>query len=201
MVAAILEAGERAASLTRQLLAFTRQTILEPKVLDLNDLIRENEKMLRRLIGEDILLTTVLGPARESVKVDPGQISQIVMNLAVNARDAMPTGGKLTIQTSQITFDETAVAFVPEAKPGRYILLAVTDSGVGMTPEIQARIFEPFFTTKGPGKGTGLGLATVYGIVKQSGGFISVYSEPGRGTSSNCISRWHVGNCRSRIPA
>jgi two-component system, cell cycle sensor histidine kinase and response regulator CckA len=183
MVAAIREAGGQAGGLTRQLLAFSRQTVQEPKILDLNELVRENEKMLRRLIGEDILLTTVLEPALEPVEVDPGQISQVVMNLAVNARDIMPTGGKLTIQTSPVTLDETAAAFGAGAKPGRYVLLAVTDAGAGMTPEVQAQIFEPFFTTKGAGKGTGLGLATVYKIVEQSGGFIFVDSDPGRGTT------------------
>jgi len=184
MIFQILQAGERAADLTRQLLAFSRQTVLDPKILDLNELVHENEKMLRRLIGEDVQLTTVLDPALPRVKVDPGQISQVIMNFAINARDAMPTGGKLTIETSHVQLDEASVAAIdPEAKPGRYALLAVTDTGTGISPEVRVHIFEPFFTTKGPGKGTGLGLATVYGIVKQSGGAISVQSEAGEGTT------------------
>ena len=183
LISEVRQAGQRAAMLTRQLLAFSRQTVLEPKVLDLNDVVHENEKMLRRLIGEDVQLKAVLDPALEPVKVDPGQIGQVIMNLVLNARDAMPAGGNVIIETRNVTLDEASAAMDPKAKPGRYVMLAVSDTGVGMTPDVQARVFEPFFTTKGPGNGTGLGLATVYGIVKQSGACISVYSEPGRGTT------------------
>ena len=183
LIAEIREAAQRAAGLTRQLLAFSRQAVLNPKVLDLNDVVGENEKMLRRLIGEDVRLTAVLDPALEPVKVDPGQIGQVIMNLAINARDAMPSGGELTIETRNVTLDEAAAALEPEARPGRYVQLTMIDTGVGMTSEVQARVFEPFFTTKGPKKGTGLGLATVFGIVKQSCGFVTVHSRPGRGTT------------------
>ncbi|MGB6384772.1 MAG: ATP-binding protein [Terriglobales bacterium] len=178
----ISNATQRATSLTRQLLAFSRKQMLAPKVLDLNEVVAENLKMLTRMIGEDIDLVMVPGPALGSVRADPGQIDQVIMNLAVNGRDAMPQGGKLTIETANVALDESFARTHTPLAAGDYVMLAISDTGVGMDDETQTRIFEPFFTTKGA-KGTGLGLSTVYGIVKQSGGFIFVDSQPQRGTA------------------
>jgi two-component system cell cycle sensor histidine kinase/response regulator CckA len=174
----ILQAAMRAGTLTRRLLAFSRNQVLQPRVIDPNAAVAETEQMLRRLIGEDVDLVLRLGHGLGSVRVDPGQLEHVLLNLAVNARDAMPTGGVLTLATASAELPGTAAS-----PPGRFVLLSVSDTGVGMDEETRARIFEPFFTTKPTGEGTGLGLATVYGIVQQSGGFIRVESESGRGTT------------------
>ncbi len=183
MVEAIHDAGTRAASLTRQLLAFSRRQVLHPSVLDLNRLVAGMETMLRRLVGEHIEIVTSLLPGLGHVRADPTQIEQILMNLAVNARDAMPSGGTLTIETANVELDDSQAQQHPKVRPGSYVMLAMSDTGVGMDIETQARIFEPFFTTKQPGKGTGLGLSIVHGIVKQSADDIYVYSELGSGTT------------------
>jgi signal transduction histidine kinase/CheY-like chemotaxis protein len=181
-VAEVMQASERASGLTNQLLAFSRRQVSVPQIVDLNDLVRKIDKMLRRIIGEDVRLDIRLAPALPAVEVDPGHIDQVIMNLAVNSRDAMPDGGRLVIETAHVDLTGQYAASHVTPAPGSYALLTVSDTGMGMDADTRARIFEPFFTTKELGKGTGLGLSIVYGIVKQNGGEILVYSEPGQGT-------------------
>jgi PAS domain S-box-containing protein len=183
MVQQMTAAGERAARLTAQLLAFSRNAIVEPKVLDLNEVVSRSAQLLRRLIGEDVALATVLAPGLSRVKADPTQVDQVLMNLAVNAKDAMPRGGRLTIETRDVRLRAEDAAMYPDLPPGGYVQLAVSDTGAGMTEDVKTRLFEPFFTTKEQGKGTGLGLAVVHGVVEQSGGRVDVYSELGVGTT------------------
>ena len=182
LVQEIARAAERAAALTRQLLTFSRKQMIAPKVMDLNTVVAENSKMLTRVIGEDIDLAMIPGTNLGTVKADPSQIGQVIMNLAVNSRDAMPQSGKLTIETSNVTLDDSYARMHSPVKPGEFVMLAISDTGLGMDAETQTQIFEPFFTTKGA-KGTGLRLSTVYGIVKQNDGYIWVYSEPGKRTT------------------
>ena len=179
----IRKAADRAAGLTHQLLAFSRKQVLALRVLDLNELVAEMDRMLRRLLGEDIDVVTKLDPALGAVRADAGQLEQVIVNLAVNSRDAMPEGGKLTIETTNAALDDTYAREHVPVQPGHYVMFALSDTGTGMSAETMAHVFEPFFTTKEAGKGTGLGLATVYGIVKQCGGYVWCYSEPGQGTT------------------
>jgi two-component system, cell cycle sensor histidine kinase and response regulator CckA len=179
----ICKAAERGSTLTRQLLTFSRKPVGTPQTLDLNGVVRGFERMLRRLIGEHIELVTDTAGDLGCVRANPGQVEQVLMNLAINGRDAMPGGGRLTIETANVDLSQTYSRTHASVVPGPYVMLAVSDTGCGMTPEVKAHLFEPFFTTKEPGKGSGLGLATVYGIVQQSGGHIFVYSEPGKGST------------------
>jgi signal transduction histidine kinase/ActR/RegA family two-component response regulator len=200
----IQRAAERGGALTHQLLAFSRGQPFATRTVPLNTLLVRMEKMLSRLIGEDIELITVAAAEPADVRTDPGQLEQVVMNIVVNARDAMPGGGKLILETANAEVDQTYAGPNVDLKPGSYVVLAVSDTGMGMAPEIQTHLFEPFFTTKGPGKGTGLGLATAYGIVKQSGGAISVYSEPGRGTTVKIYlpsAEGHAADATEQAPA
>jgi len=191
----VQKAGERAADLTRQLLAFSRKQVMQPKIIDLNGIVSGVEKMLRRVIGEHIVLQKKLAPDLGGVKADPGQMEQVLINLAINAQDAMPEGGRLTLETANVVLDEDYAAKRVGAEPGRFVMLAVTDTGMGMDPETLAQIFEPFFSTKGPGKGTGLGLSTVHGIIKQSNGHIWTYGvlSASSGAEALQIGRAHPG--------
>jgi signal transduction histidine kinase/CheY-like chemotaxis protein len=192
-------AGERAANLTRQLLLFSRQQVVESRVIDVNDVVRGMENMLRRIVGEDVELHC--RPAAEigSINLDPGLVEQAIMNLAVNARDAMPAGGRISIETAVVDLDERFVESHLGARPGRYVMLSVADTGSGIDPATQARIFEPFFTTKERGKGTGLGLSTVFGIIQQSNGDISVHSEVGRGTTFELFFPYSTGELARQV--
>ena len=183
MIAQIHNAGTSARDLTRHLLAFSRRQVVQPIFLDLNAIVARTDTILSRIIGDDVELVSVLGPDLGTIKVDPSQVEQVLMNLAVNARDAMPQGGKITIATANVEIDQTNAWQHSAAKPGSYVMLTVSDTGIGMDKETQSRIFEPFFSTKDDGKGTGLGLSTVFGIVRQSAATIGIDSEPGRGTS------------------
>lgn len=192
-LAQIVRAAERAAALTRQLLAFSRQQLLQPAAVDANEIVRGVSNLLQRLIGEDVVLRLSLTPDICRTFVDPGQLEQVLLNLVINARDAMPHGGTVTLETSDVSLEGPLAAHHGMLQPGRYVVLAVSDTGIGMTAEVQARIFEPFFTTKELGKGTGLGLSTVYGILRQSGGDITVYSEVGHGTTFKVYLPRHDG--------
>ncbi|HZC25175.1 MAG TPA: ATP-binding protein, partial [Candidatus Binatia bacterium] len=196
-IESIKKAGERAASLTSQLLAFSRRQVMQPSVINLNILVRETENMLRRLMREDIQQEFILESALWKTRADPGQIIQVILNLAINGRDAMPKGGKLTVRTANVTFDDMVSIHGIDVSPGKYVLLSVTDTGTGMDAQTLERVFQPFFTTKDAGKGTGLGLATVYGIVKQSGGYVFVDSEMGKGSAFTI----YLPRCEQRAAA
>src|SRR5208282_4275677 len=176
----ISQVAGRAATLTRKLLAYGRKQILQPEILNLNDVLAGMKDVFYHITGGDVKTHVAPAPGLQAVKADAGQIEQVILDLVANARDAMPDGGKLTLETANVSFDEESVGCYPELKAGEYVMLAITDTGAGMSEKVKARLFEPFFTTKGVGEGTGLGLSTCYGIIKQSGGHISVYSEPGR---------------------
>jgi signal transduction histidine kinase/ActR/RegA family two-component response regulator len=179
----ITKAANRAATLTRQLLAYGRKQFLQPEIINLDQIIAGMESMFLNLMGGDVGVQIIPAVDLRAVKADAGQIEQVIMNMVINARDAMPNGGKLTLETANVSFDAESVERYPELKPGDYVMLAITDTGIGMSEAVRVRVFEPFFSTKAVGEGTGLGLSTCYGIIKQSGGHISVYSEPGRGTT------------------